>query len=101
MVPSSYKTGFFVKNVTPWASLAQVSEDARTIFKRIRAKLMDLQQDPGVGLKFADVCHESVEFGESMGLKTNQNKALVLRICKTCKMYGYDSPLDMYVLFEQ
>lgn len=51
MVPSSYKTGFFVKNFTPWASLVQVSEDARTIFKRIRAKLMDLQQDPGVGLK--------------------------------------------------
>ena len=25
----------------------QVSEDARTIFKRIRGKLMDLQRDPG------------------------------------------------------
>eukprot|EP00434_Breviolum_minutum_P018882 symbB.v1.2.016652.t3/scaffold1274.1/size127343/7 len=27
--------------------MEEVSEDARTIFKRIRAKLMDLQQDPG------------------------------------------------------
>ena len=26
----------------------QVSEDARTIFKRIRGKLMDLQRDPGL-----------------------------------------------------
>lgn len=59
MLPSScIKTGFLVKNFTP-ASLVQVSEDARTIFKRIRAKLMDLQQDPGVGPGVADVCQIS------------------------------------------